>query len=350
MRQSAYREHKDFKSHLNFLWRRCLSPKYLIYRGKWHWAPRFDHVLKFPTHVDIELNNTCNLRCVMCPHGFDETPAFKASLGYMDFEMAKSIVDEGVSKGMFSCKFNWRGEPLVHRELLTKSIRYAKAKGVRDIQMNTNGLLLNPDYSRELINSGLDRILFSLDGATKESYESIRIGGKFEKLVNNIREFVEIRNSMNVRRPIIRVGMVRMDENSSEASDFVRMWQGVVDYVSITDYTNRGEQDDRLEKTQELIAVGRRPCPQVWQRLIIAFDGKAIICCRDWDSHHVVGNFNRSSVEEIWKGKALETIRQIHRERRLDDMTACRSCKYKESYEWVQASKLKASTVAATAP
>ena len=90
-------------------------------------------------------------------------------------------------------------------------IKYAKDKGILEVQFNTNAMLLTEKISERLIEAGLDRIIFSLDGMTKETFENIRGGANFEKVVNNIKSFINIRNEMGGKKPCVRIQMVKME-------------------------------------------------------------------------------------------------------------------------------------------
>ena len=329
-RRSAYKERQGFRKTLLKFLKQENPIKYAIYRARWRLAPRFKYVTKFPTHLDIENTNTCNLRCVMCPHG-NPTAEFKKSLGFMDFEFYKRIIDEGVKKGLCSIKLNWRGEPLMHPKL-PQMIRYAKAKGVLEVLINTNGQLLTKEKSRQLIDAKLDYIIFSFDAFNKKTYEKIRVGADFEKGIKNIENFIRIRNSKKRKKPLIRMQMVKMDSNKHEIDDYIKYWEPKVDLLSTQDYTSRGEGENKL-KTQEEYD-GRLACPQLWQRMIITWDGKVIMCCRDWESENIIGDLKKQTIEEVWRGRKLKSIRDIHKKRDLDKIPVCEKCTFKETFDW----------------
>ena len=103
----------------------------------------------------------------------------------------------------------------------------------------TNGLLLNADISRRIIESGLDKVLFSIDGASEETYESIRKGGSYKKAVENIKEFLHIRNSLNSKKPFVRVQMVKMDLNIHEVDRFMDIWK---EYVILENWKKKPKE------------------------------------------------------------------------------------------------------------
>jgi radical SAM protein with 4Fe4S-binding SPASM domain len=209
-------------------------------------------------------------------------------------------------------------------------IKYAKDKGVLETLINTNGVALTPELSQKLIDAGLDYIIFSVDAFTKETYEKIRIGADFTKVMANINEFIKLRTG---KKPIIRMQMVKMDINKHEIEDFIKFWSPMVDTVSMQDYTWRGEGESKLTSTDTY--EGRQACPQLWQRMILTWDGKAIMCCRDWESENILGDLQNNTIREIWHNKNIKDIRHLHIWMRLDEIPICKKCTLKETYNWV---------------
>jgi radical SAM protein with 4Fe4S-binding SPASM domain len=284
---------------------------YLEYRKGWKEYPEKAIVSDFPLHVDIESTNACNLRCTMCMRNF-----MTEDIGYMDWELFKRIIDEGARHGLPSIKLNYRGEPLMHPRIVDM-VRYAKEKGVMDVQFNTNGLLLTGDLARKLIEAGLDRIIFSFDGATKETYEKIRTGSDFERVVGNIRRFVEIRDSMGSKKPCVRVQMVKMDENEHEIERFIDMWVPVANRVAVSTKREPGGTE------REVVHF---PCPQLWQRIMVCWDGEVRVCCGDWGGKIAMGNIKDSGIADIWKSERYSKLRKMHQDRRYGEIPACAKC------------------------
>ncbi|GAG29682.1 unnamed protein product, partial [marine sediment metagenome] len=235
-----YKEIYNFRRKINFYKELCERPDKLgfaLYRFKWNFYPRFHLVPRFPLHVDIEVTDACNLRCIMCVHG----TGTKIETGSMDPDFAKEMIRQSADGGAYSLKFNWRGEPALYRHL-PQLIRFAKENGIREVQLNTNGLPFTPGTISEYLDSGLDRIIISVDGNSKETYEKIRIGGDFNRLVRNIESFVQQKRDRMQSKPFVRVQLVRMQENLFEIEDFRRRWEKRVDDIRISDVTDRGQR------------------------------------------------------------------------------------------------------------
>ncbi|RLF38608.1 MAG: radical SAM protein, partial [Thermoplasmata archaeon] len=148
-----------------------------------------DTLSYLPIRLWIEPTSHCNLKCIMCLNK-DLPPGKK---GYMDFEVFKKIIDE-VKGHTHDISIHHRGESLLHPKL-PDMIRYATESGVY-VKLHTNATLLSEKKSIELIESGLNLLSFSFDGYGKEEYEKIRIGANFEKTLENIKNFIKIREDL----------------------------------------------------------------------------------------------------------------------------------------------------------
>lgn len=300
---------------------------FIKYRHEWKRSAENDYLPLHPLHVDIELSDCCNLRCRMCVKGLG--PVSKG--GFMAPKLALRLIKECSDTGVYSIKFNWRGEATLSK-FLPDAVRAAKENGILEVQINTNGL---PQDSRILIEcakGGIDRIIFSIDGFSKPTYEKIRVGGDYKKLLNNIRSLLSWKKNRRALKPLVRVQLVRTKENACEVNDFISYWEKRVNDVRISDVTNRGQGNELMVGDQ--IPYARRRCPQPFQRLVIARDGKVSPCCADWFQEYVVGDVARESLMQIWRGKKIEFLRGIQRNNEHTKIGICSSCSVKESYLW----------------
>lgn len=308
--------------------------RYRIYRLKWKYYPKINLVSSFPFHVDIETTDACNLHCIMCVHG---TEGVK-NPGMINFDFAMSLIDQIAYFGAYSVKFNWRGEPALYKWLVDL-VRYAKYKGILEVQFNTNGIPYDDKKIQDLISAGLDRVIFSMDGATKDTYEKIRVGASYERLIHNVKSFNLFRKELNKAKPLIRIQMVKMKENKDEVKDFIKMWKPFVDDIQVNNVTNRGQGN--ILSAGDKIAVGRKMCPQPWQRMVIAHDGKVLPCCADWRMRWVIGDATREDLRSIWLGNKMNEIRKLIRENKLDKFEPCKSCFAAISYNWKDVSRFE---------
>lgn len=291
---------------------------FIEYRKAWKDNPANQIVGEFPLHLDVEVTNTCNLRCSMC-----QIPFREMERGFMEFKLYKKIICEIKKHELPSIKFNFRGEPL-RNPAITEFVKLAKEAGILEVQFNSNGALLNENLSEALIKAGLDRIKFSVDSIIPEKYNEIRRGAKYDKTVDNILEFIEIRNRLGKKLPSVQVQMVLMDSNKSEVSKYIEFWQDKVNRIGFSRYragNNRIGETGRVEMTTQ-----RFPCHQLWQRLVVLWDGTVLMCCGDHHALNPIGNVKQQSIAEIWKSEELNTIRKCHLQNKYDEILPCVDC------------------------
>lgn len=292
--------------------RKSKALSFILYRFKWNIFPKIGFVSQYPLHVDIEATNRCNLRCIMCIKSSGKN---QGNQGDIDFDFACLILE--VIKGkVYSIKFNWRGEPLLYKKL-PELIFYAKSLGIPEVQINTNGLLLNKKISRELVEAGLDRIIFSVDGHSSETYESIRVGGNYHVLLNNIHGFLLEKRLHKSSFPIVRVQMCVGKENIHEKEMFIKYWSSFGVQVGIID------RQERLKRSGEILVKSVLDysvrCKQPWQRLTISWEGKVFPCCANIKRNSPLGRIPlemsvkdiRNYLKEIWlRSPVLNNIRK----------------------------------------
>ena len=158
----------------NFIKKGGANPWYWNYRFKWNHYPKLNKVGEFPTEIIIETTGNCNLKCTMCFRSYLPTTT-RAMFAQMDLDTYKKIIDECKENNIAAVKLSWRGEVLLNRNFV-EMVKYAKDAGIKEVSTLSNATLLTPEVSKGLIKAGIDQIVFSVDGITKETYEKIRIG------------------------------------------------------------------------------------------------------------------------------------------------------------------------------
>lgn len=308
-----------------------LHPWYWNYRFKWNNYPKMFKVGSFPTEVIIETSSICNLKCVMCFRNYLPTET-KYSL--MDLELFKKIIDECKKEKIAAVKLSWRGEVLLNKDFV-KMVKYAKEAGIREVSTLTNATHLTPEVAKGLIEAGLDYLVFSVDGSTKETYEKIRIGANFEQVVENIKQFHRLRS--NKKKPQTRIQLTEIEQNKNEVQPFINHWRNKVDEIAISgfiDYSYIDEEQDSQVQDVLRNAKGRLPCSSLWQRLAIMSDGTATVCCVDVQGKLALGNVKDQTIKELWRGFKLNKLRELHQQKRLNEIEACRKCNARTTYEF----------------
>ena len=294
------------------------TKEYKEYRRKWNENPKEFKVGDFPIHVDLELNTTCNLKCIMCFQSFDTPKPRK-----MEIELFKKIIDEGSEKGLCSIKTQYRGEPLLNKNM-PELVKYAKNKGVIEVMFNTNATLLTEEMAMGLIEAGLDKLICSVDGYTKEIYEQIRINANFENVLINIKRLQSLKKKMESKKPIVRVQMVDGPKNHHQIKEYMKFWGKLVEHVAIEEKLDWEAVDEDDTPLEDWV------CAQLWQRLLVLADGDILPCCRAImggnEKVEVLGNAYKDLLENIWKGSRLSKLRALHREGRSHEIKMCRRC------------------------
>ncbi|MFC1577314.1 radical SAM/SPASM domain-containing protein [Candidatus Omnitrophota bacterium] len=312
-----------------------LGEKFKEYRQKWDRSGKCRVVQDFPLHLDIELSFTCNLRCGMCVFSLpmEERKKWGDLSKTLSYKTYRRIIDEGAQHGLCSVDFNVINEPLLQRDL-AKFVKYAKKKDIVDIMFNTNALLLTEERSKELIEAGLTRIMFSLDAIRDATYKRIRIGSDFRKVMRNINRFVEIKKRLKKRLPITRVSFLVNKINCAEMNEFIDYWKDRVDFFSIQNFSNPFVGAPCYKECEEMFRIPGSDfdpnfiCPQPFQRLLIRNSGNVIPCCSWYGVQNVVGNIHQDTIHDIWNGKKIRAFRKAVNAERRSQPAACRRCRF----------------------
>lgn len=285
--------------------------------------------LRRPYHVAIEITAACNARCIMCPrHLMDR------AMRPMNFDLFRKIVDDCAAIGVREVALNGYGEIFtMRRDLYRKYIDYLR-RAAPDIHVvvNTNAFEMDEAAARYLVEAGVHTVHSDIDGATAETFEHVRQYLKLAQVEENVLRLVRIRNELGKTRPVVHVGIIGMRENVHEIPAFLAKWRGKVDYVNTDGFMNRMGDPDFPKQFMDQ----GRPCYDLWSRLNVWADGKAVLCCEDWNAQHVVGDATTQTVAGIWRGAALEAARRRHLAAAGHSIPLCSSCNYwrKGPYWW----------------
>ncbi|MBU1179859.1 radical SAM protein [Patescibacteria group bacterium] len=303
-KSNLFKKIKGFFKHKNPI-------KYAKYRYEWENTPKQESTRSFPIHLGIEPTNACNLNCVFCARR-----NIDYRFGYMNFELYKKIIDEGSINGLRSVKLVRGGESLLHPRFV-EMVKYAKDKGVLDVMFNTNGMLLTEEKSKEIIDAGLDLIIFSVDAPDREIYERQRVGSNYDLVEKNVKRFIELKNKMNPKLKT-RAHMVYTDETEHLIDKHIERWKGFVDETTV----NRA-----LEYREELCNK-KFKCRTPFRRLDITWDGDVYACDPDFDpkGRLLIGNANSQTIFELWHSPKMRAIREAFRNESPHLLDPCKYC------------------------
>lgn len=297
---------------------RSKDPRFLEYRRNWEERPKTFTVGEFPLHLDIEAAGFCNLKCPFCAMRKKNIDCGPQS--FMSLETFKKVIDEGAEHGLCAIKLNSceRGEPLLNKSL-PEMVAYAKEKGIMDVYFNTNAALLTREIGKKLIEAGLDRISISFEGTTPEFYEKSRVGASFDRVVKNIKDFIQLKKEMGVEKPLVRVQTVALPELAPKLDEYKKFWEEIADEVSFIDFRDYSQSQGSL--------VSDWICPFLWQRMLITWDGTISFCQLDYFNTLDLGNINKGdSIRDAWRGEAMNKVRELHRSGQAHRIKLCGTC------------------------
>jgi len=260
--------------------------------------------------VALETTDICNLNCLMC-----DTSSARRQKGLMTVEHFEQHVKILKSLNQRVVRFDTIGDPLVDK-YLPERLKICHEADIH-VRHRTNGLLLHR-FIDDLIKYPPIELLFSIDGATKETYEKIRVNGKYEDLINNL-DLVTREFKKHKVRSVLGVKMTICDDNVNEIPLFYDIFSryfdeqnmefGIVNSLA----ADQGSFFKKNGRTVDALMKWTPPCSQPFQTLQILHDQRVSACCRDYHGELIVGDLKTESLDEIWRGKTLGALREKHR-------------------------------------
>ncbi|NDD58532.1 MAG: radical SAM/SPASM domain-containing protein [Chlamydiae bacterium] len=293
-------------------------PRYLFHRYRYERYPALKILDDYPPYLQIEPSSVCNYRCVFC---FESDPTFTKTangfMGKMSFELFREIVDQAAGNIEFISLAS-RGEPLACGEI-EKMLAYTPGKFL-NLKMNTNASLLTEEKSHAILSSGIRTLVFSADAAEEPLYSQLRVNGKFEKVLANIRRFKEIREKHYSNHKIItRVSGVKVRQEQ-DINSMEKLWGELVDQVAFVNY-NPWENVYQVAPNQITT-----PCSDLWRRMFIWWDGKINPCDVDYKSTLQVGLFPAHEISQGWLSENYQILRKNHQAGKRQNIRPCHSC------------------------
>ena len=288
-----------------------------------------------PFNISIEPTTTCNLGCPECPSGLK---SFTRDTGTLDIHFYERFLNE-VHQDLLYLYFYFQGEPYLHPQFL-QLVQSAASKGIYTVT-STNAHFLTPRKARETVESGLDRILISIDGVTQESYESYRIGGKLDKVIEGTKNLVEAKKDLKSSTPHIIIQFLVVKPNEHEIPQILALGEELgVDEVKlktaqIYDYQNGSDLIPTIDKYSRyrkkadgLYAIKNEmanKCWKLWHSCVVTWDGKVVPCCFDKDAKYTMGNLQEQNLRSIWANSSYKNFRkQLVDDRKSIDI--CTNC------------------------
>lgn len=250
-----------------------------------------------PFQLTIEPNNICNLRCIMCPY-----KRMKRKKETMPMNLFKKAIDEAKELGVKDVHLTQYNEPFTDKQLFER-IKYIREKGMTS-SLYSNGTILDKKMREKILDNPPDLIRFSVDGITKKTFESIRVGANFEEVTSNIKKLVQERNERKQKLPVIETFFTVLDRNKKEAKRFLKEWQDKCDFAALYPADSRESKDFVGIDYKKLKPY---PCFNVKEILILS-NGDVDLCCVDIDGEVTLGNIKNQTLREIFESKKVQDV------------------------------------------
>ncbi|MCB0507786.1 MAG: SPASM domain-containing protein [Bacteroidetes bacterium] len=288
-----------------------------------------------PFSISLEPTTSCNLRCPECPSGLR---SFTRPIGMLEPKFFRKTIDE-LSSHLIYLTFYFQGEPYLNKNFLDM-VAYAKSKNIYT-STSTNAHYLNDETSKKTIESGLDRLIISIDGTTQETYQQYRVGGQLSKVIEGAKNIVHWKQKLNSPTPYVIFQFLVVRHNEHQIEDLKKLAKeiGVDDIIlktaQVYDYENgnslipENEKYSRYKKnadgTYSIKNELENSCWKLWHSCVITWDGKVVPCCFDKDASHQLGDLNSHTFQQIWNNDLYKNFRaQLVKGRKEIDI--CRNC------------------------
>ncbi len=288
-----------------------------------------------PISMSIEPTTACNLGCPECPSGLKQ---FSRPTGNLDPKLFEKIIEQ-VKDTLVYLTFYFQGEPFINKNFL-KMVKYASDKKIFTAT-STNAHFIDDTVAEEIIHSGLDHLIISMDGTTQEVYEQYRVHGHLDKVLQGTENIIAAKKRLNSATPKVIFQFLVVKHNEHQIDDLYELADKMgVDQVALKtaqvyDYKNgsplfpTNEKYSRYKKNKdglfEIKNKLRNHCWRLWHSTVITWDGDLVPCCFDKDAKYKMGTIQNQSFKDIWHDDTYKAFRNsIIQSRKNIDI--CQNC------------------------
>ncbi|NTV83217.1 MAG: radical SAM protein [Bacteroidales bacterium] len=287
-----------------------------------------------PFTISVEPTTSCNLRCPECPSGLRK---FTRNTGMLSLELYRQVLDQ-LHPDLFYLILYFQGEPYLN-PLFFQMVADAGKKKIYTAT-STNAHFLTDNLARKTVESGLDRIIISLDGLDQETYEKYRVGGAVEKVIEGTRNLVRWKKELKSKTPFIILQFIVFSTNEHQVPQLKKLAKElgvdklelktaqVYNYEEGNVLIPENDSYSRYKKHNGKFVIDNplnNHCRRMWRGCVITWDGLVVPCCFDKDASHRLGDLKKQGFKEIWQGQAYEDFRRkLFSARREIDI--CRNC------------------------
>ena len=290
----------------------------------------------YPVSISFEPTTSCNLRCPECPSGLR---AFTRPTGMLENSFFRKTIDD-MHRELLYLIFYFQGEPFLNPSFM-EMVKYASGKKIYTAT-STNAHYLTDDNARKTVESGLDRLIISIDGTTQEVYQQYRVGGKLDKVLEGAKNIVKWKKELNSSKPFVVFQFLVVKPNEHQIEDVKKLAVDIgVDDVwfktaQVYDYKNdpnglipgidkysRYKKNDKGEWQPKNKLANH--CWKLWHANVITWDGLVVPCCFDKDAQHQLGDLSKQSFREVWENEQYRDFRKqlMHSRKNIDICSNC---------------------------
>ncbi|UCF63281.1 MAG: SPASM domain-containing protein [bacterium] len=292
-----------------------------------------------PVIAHIEPTSLCNLHCPLCPSGTGELTRQRTKL---NFDQFKIIMDKIPPTVRMLLLWN-QGEPFMVKDFL-QMVSFARQKKLYIVTSTNGHFFHNLETAKKIVQSGIDELIVSLDGADQESYQKYRIGGNLSRVIQGIKNLSAAKDQLNLNKPLIHLQFILMKHNIVQRDQMIDLGREMgADKLSFKTLQmvnrQRGNQylpeDQRFTRYRPLTDTEppqtkkRRffanDCLRLWYSMVINCDGQVSPCCFDKDAEFPVGNLLTQSFASIWRGEQFRKFRRKLLDSRFE-LEMCQDC------------------------
>ncbi len=287
------------------------------------YAQTWDRQLDFPTEIQIQTTTLCNASCIMCPY---PQVSKEFPTGHMTDELYERILDECAGEpGLRRIEPFLMNEPFMDKRMVELIARTKQQVNHALVTLTTNGASLAPKVIDRLIQSGLDAVWFSFNGANPETYEKI-MGISYAKVKRNI-DYL-----LSVRPPTLQVfiNMIETEPMAPEIEQNISYWRTRGVQAGSSPLVNRAGNVENFEELDYMPLSDKpvRTCELPFYKMYITYNGDVVSCCMDWRRQVVLGNITERGIRDIWNGPEYRRFRRLHIERQEATVDLCSACSY----------------------
>lgn len=288
-----------------------------------------------PISLSIEPTTACNLGCPECPSGLK---MFSRPTGNLKPELFEKIIDQ-VHQKLIYLTFYFQGEPFINKNFL-RMVKYAADRKIFT-STSTNAHFIDEAVAEEIVHSGLDRLIISMDGTTQDVYEKYRVHGEVDKVLEGTKNIIAAKKRLKSATPVVIFQFLVVKHNEHQIDDLHTLADDLgVDEVAlktaqIYDYKNGSDllptdiKYSRYKKNASGIYEIKNKlynhCWRLWHSAVITWDGDIVPCCFDKDAKYKMGTLEQHTFQDIWHNKTYKNFRNsIIQSRKNIDI--CQNC------------------------